>query len=123
MVVNKDGVNDRTNEYGEQLENRCRFLMHILDAVVEAIGIEIVGESIQRTFMISGGFNKELGIKAIAEDDTDLIAYAQFSLKPDLVRRFEIDAPLSAYNAATFYTHDPIVGYANYPFLDENSET
>ncbi|KAL2905873.1 Artemisinic aldehyde Delta(11(13)) reductase [Bienertia sinuspersici] len=162
----KDGVNDRTDEYGGQLENRCRFLMHILDAVVEAIGIERVGVKIsptiythdahdsdplalglavehlpmelvseaellrklrkayKGTFMISGGFNKELGIKAIAEDDADLIAYARFFLSnPDLVRRFAIYAPLNAYDAATSYTHDPVVGYTDYPFLDESSET
>ncbi|XP_021714015.1 artemisinic aldehyde Delta(11(13)) reductase-like isoform X1 [Chenopodium quinoa] len=184
----KDGVNDRTDQYGGSLENRCRFLMQILDAVVEAIGIERIGVKIsptmythdahdsdtlalglavlerlnrrqeeiglklsylqiqagtlthgigekeaeqlkefrrayQGTFMISGGFDKELGMKAIADDDADLIAYARFFLSnPDLVRRFEIDAPLNAYDAATFYTHDPILGYTDYPFLDENCE-
>lgn len=59
----------------------------------------------QGTFMISGGFNKELGMKAIANDDVDLIAYALFVLSnPDLVHRFEIHAPFNAYDAATFYT-------------------
>ncbi|XP_057530966.1 12-oxophytodienoate reductase 7-like [Amaranthus tricolor] len=183
-----DGINDRIDEYGGSLKNRCRFLMQILDAVIEAIGIERVGLKIsptlyhqdahdsdplalglavieglnkvqqkqglklshlqiqagtftdgitekeahllrelrgryQGTFMISGGFNKELGIKAIAEGAADLIAYGRLFLSnPDLVRRFEIDAPLNLYDVATFYSHDPVVGYTDYPFWDENSE-
>ncbi|XP_021714017.1 12-oxophytodienoate reductase 7-like isoform X2 [Chenopodium quinoa] len=183
----KDGINDRTDEYGGSLENRCRFLMQILDAVIKAIGIERIGVKIsptlyhqeahdsdqlglglavverlnklqeeqglkfcylqiqagtfthgitekeaellrklrrayQGTFMISGGFNKELGMKAIAEGDADLIAYARLFLSnPDLVHRFEINAPLNEYDSATFYSHDPVVGYTDYPFLDESS--
>lgn len=184
----KDGVNDRIDEYGGSLENRCRFLIEILHAVVEAIGIERVGVKIsptmyhqdahdsdplalglevvqklnqlqeqvglklshlqiqggtlehgigdreaqllkqlrkayQGTFMISGGFNKEMGMKAIAEGDADLIAYGRlFISNPDLVHRFKVGAPLNEYDAATFYTHDPMVGYTDYPFLDENRE-
>lgn len=185
----KNMVNDRTDEYGGSLENRCRFLMQILDALIEAIGIDRIGLKIsptlyhqdahdsdplalglavverlnklqedqqglklshlqiqagtlthgigeeeakllrelrrayKGTFMISGGFNKELGMKAVAEDDADLIAYARLFLSnPDLVRRFVMDAPLNVYDAATFYTHDPVVGYTDYPFLDETSK-
>ncbi|XP_056696723.1 12-oxophytodienoate reductase 3 [Spinacia oleracea] len=184
----KDGINDRTDEYGGSLENRCRFLMWILHAVIEVIGIERVGVKISPTlyhqdahdsnqlalglavveglnklqeeqglklcylqiqagtftrgitekeaeflrelrrayhgtFMVSGGFNKELGMKAIAEGDADVIAYARLFLSnPDLVRRFEIGAPLNEYDAATFYTHDPVLGYTDYPFLDESSQ-
>lgn len=185
----KDEINDRTDEYGGSLENRCRFLMQILDAVIEAIGVERIGVKIsptmytqdshdtdplalglavverlnkrqqelglklcyvqiqagtlahgishqeaellrklrkayQGTFMISGGFDREVGNMAIAEDDADLIAYARWFLSnPDLVHRFEINATLNAYDAATFYTHDPVTGYIDYPFLDKNSES
>ncbi|KAI4344596.1 hypothetical protein L6164_011803 [Bauhinia variegata] len=38
----KDGINDRTDEYGESLENRCRFLIQLVKAVVNAIGAERV---------------------------------------------------------------------------------
>ncbi|TKY54424.1 12-oxophytodienoate reductase 3 [Spatholobus suberectus] len=38
----KDGINDRTDEYGGSLENRCRFLMQVVQAVVSAIGAERV---------------------------------------------------------------------------------
>uniref|UniRef100_A0A803M8H7 NADH:flavin oxidoreductase/NADH oxidase N-terminal domain-containing protein n=1 Tax=Chenopodium quinoa TaxID=63459 RepID=A0A803M8H7_CHEQI len=38
----KDAINDRTDEYGGPLENRIRFLMQVVQAVVEAIGAEKV---------------------------------------------------------------------------------
>lgn len=183
-----DVINDRTDEYGGTLENRCKFLVQILEAVTQAIGIERVGVKIsptlyhqdahdsnplalglavvdrlnqmqdelglklthlqiqagtpnhgidereaetlrklrkayQGTFMISGGFNRELGMNDIAEGDADLIAYGQlFISNPDLVRRFKLGAPLNEYDFATFCTHDPVVGYTDYTFLDENSE-
>ncbi|ONI35662.1 hypothetical protein PRUPE_1G548600 [Prunus persica] len=39
----KDQVNDRTDEYGGSLENRCRFALEIVEAVVNEIGAEKVG--------------------------------------------------------------------------------
>ncbi|KAF7837912.1 12-oxophytodienoate reductase 3 [Senna tora] len=38
----KDGINDRTDEYGGSLANRCRFLTQVVEAVVGAIGAERV---------------------------------------------------------------------------------
>lgn len=70
------------------------------------------------TFLSSGGFTRELGIQAVAEGDVDLVAYGRaFISNPDLVRRLELNAPLNEYVRATFYTHDPVVGYTDYPFL------
>jgi 12-oxophytodienoic acid reductase len=39
----KDGINDRTDEYGGSIENRCRFLIQVVRAVVSGIGAERVG--------------------------------------------------------------------------------
>lgn len=39
----KDGVNDRTDQYGGSLENRCRFALEIVEAVANEIGPEKVG--------------------------------------------------------------------------------
>jgi N-ethylmaleimide reductase len=36
-------VNNRTDEYGGSIENRSRFLLEIVDAVIEAVGNEKVG--------------------------------------------------------------------------------
>ncbi|XP_071924043.1 12-oxophytodienoate reductase 1-like isoform X2 [Coffea arabica] len=39
----KDQINDRTDEYGGSLENRCRFALEIVEAVSNAIGADRVG--------------------------------------------------------------------------------
>ncbi|KAI0529523.1 hypothetical protein KFK09_002075 [Dendrobium nobile] len=39
----KDGANDRTDEYGGSLENRCRFILEIVEKVVDEIGAGRVG--------------------------------------------------------------------------------
>lgn len=36
----RDGVNKRTDCYGGSIENRCRFLLEVTDAVIDAIGKE-----------------------------------------------------------------------------------
>lgn len=188
----KDGINDRTDEYGGSIDNRCKFLLQVVKAVVAAIGAERVGVRIspaidhldaidsdplglglavierlnkfqvelgskltylhvtqprytaygqtesgrpgseeeethlmtafrkayQGTFICSGGFTRELGMQALAQDEADLISYGRhFISNPDLVMRFKINAPLNKYIRKTFYTQDPVVGYTDYPFL------
>ena len=39
----KDSANDRTDEYGGSLENRCRFALEVVDAVVKEVGGHRVG--------------------------------------------------------------------------------
>ncbi|XP_062180140.1 putative 12-oxophytodienoate reductase 5 [Phragmites australis] len=39
----KDSANDRTDEYGGSLENRCRFALEVVGAVVDEIGAHRVG--------------------------------------------------------------------------------
>ncbi|XP_061987939.1 12-oxophytodienoate reductase 3-like [Rosa rugosa] len=191
----KDGINDRTDEYGGSLANRCKFLIQIVQAVVEAIGANRVAvrispavdnndatdsdpiglglavidklnqlqynvgsklaylhvtqprffaqyigglaesdqdtdaqsmrtlrEAYQGTFMASGGFTRELGMETVASGDADLVSYGRnFISNPDLVLRFKLNAPLNKYIRETFYTDDPVVGYTDYPFLDNES--
>ncbi|KAH7123022.1 NADH:flavin oxidoreductase/NADH oxidase [Dactylonectria macrodidyma] len=38
-----DNINTRKDEYGGTLENRCRFVLEVIDAVTKAIGAEKVG--------------------------------------------------------------------------------
>ncbi|OIV94986.1 hypothetical protein TanjilG_22183 [Lupinus angustifolius] len=175
----KDKVNDRTDEYGGSLENRCRFPLEVVEAVVNEIGAERVGirlspfadyaecedsnpkelglylvnalnkygiaychmveprmktlgekaessdslvplrKAFNGTFITAGGYDRQDGIDAVAEDRADLVAYGRlFLANPDLPKRFALDAPLNKYNRNTFYTSDPHVGYTDYPFLD-----
>jgi 12-oxophytodienoic acid reductase len=39
----KDGVNDRTDEYGGSLKNRARFCLEIVEAITDEIGADRVG--------------------------------------------------------------------------------
>ncbi|XP_025883885.2 12-oxophytodienoate reductase 1-like [Solanum lycopersicum] len=175
----KDQVNDRTDQYGGSLENRCRFALEIVEAVVNEIGADRVGirlspyanymdsgdsnpsalglymaESLNKysiaychmveprmktlgekvecpeslvpmrkafrgTFIVAGGYDREDGNKVVDEGRADLVAYGRlFIANPDLPKRFELDAPLNKYNRGTFYSSDPVVGYTDYPFLE-----
>jgi 12-oxophytodienoic acid reductase len=73
------------------------------------------------TFIAAGGYNRSDGNKAVEEDYADLVAFGRlFLANPDLPRRFELDAPLNEYNRSTFYIHDPVIGYTDYPFLEDH---
>ncbi|WVZ11120.1 hypothetical protein V8G54_015650 [Vigna mungo] len=178
----KDQVNDRTDEYGGSLENRCRFPLEVVEAVVNEIGSDRVGirlspfaeyaecvdsnpkqlglymvnalnkygilychmveprmktvaqkiecpdslvpmrKAFNGTFIAAGGYEREDGMKAIAENRADLVAFGRWFLaNPDLPKRFALDAPLNKYHRETFYTSDPVLGYSDYPFLDDDS--
>ena len=67
-------------------------------------------------FMSSGGFTREEGMTAVATGYTDLVSYGRlFLANPDLPVRFYFNLALNDYDRTTFYTHDPIVGYTDYP--------
>ncbi|KAF6152385.1 hypothetical protein GIB67_028427 [Kingdonia uniflora] len=175
----KDHVNDRTDDYGGSLENRCRFGLEILEAVVNEVGADRVGiklspftdfmeavdsnpaalglymvkalnkfeicychmveprmmmviekyetlpslqpmrNAFKGTFLVSGGYGRENGIKAMSDNHADLISYGRlFLANPDLPKRFELNGPLNKYDRNTFYTSDPVIGYVDYPFLE-----
>ncbi|KAL4589427.1 hypothetical protein LXL04_002334 [Taraxacum kok-saghyz] len=189
----KDGINDRKDEYGGSLANRCKFILQVVKSIATAIGADKVGVRISPaidhldamdsdpcalglavierlnklqfelrsnlsylhvtqprytaygqteagshgseeevaelmriwrgayvgTFVCSGGYTRELGLEAVAKGDADLVAYGRlFISNPDLVTRLKVNAPLSRYVRKTFYTHDPVVGYTDYPSLE-----
>lgn len=57
----KDSVNDRTDKYGGSLENRCRFPLEVVEAVVNEIGADRVGIRLSpyASYMESGDSNPE----------------------------------------------------------------
>jgi 12-oxophytodienoic acid reductase len=179
----KDSSNDRTDEYGGSLENRCRFAVEVINAIVREVGAHRVGirlspfvdfmdcvdsdpvalghymiqqlnkhegflychmveprmaivdgrrqiphrllpfrKEFNGTFIAAGGYDREEGNKVVAEGYADLVAYGRlFLANPDLPKRFELNAPLNKYDRSTFYTQDPVVGYTDYPFLEDGS--
>ncbi|KAF6152382.1 hypothetical protein GIB67_028424 [Kingdonia uniflora] len=61
----KDQVNDRTDKYGGSLENRCRFALEVVEAVVNEVGTDRVGFRLSpfANYMESGDSNpKALGL-------------------------------------------------------------
>ena len=61
----KDHVNDRTDQYGGSLENRCRFPLEVVEAVVNETGADKVGIRLSpfADYLDSGDSNpKELGL-------------------------------------------------------------
>ncbi|KAF5942127.1 hypothetical protein HYC85_019769 [Camellia sinensis] len=61
----KDQINDRTDKYGGSLENRCRFALDIIEAIVNEIGADKVGIRLSpfANYMESGDSNpKALGL-------------------------------------------------------------
>ncbi|VFQ73656.1 unnamed protein product [Cuscuta campestris] len=189
----KDGINDRVDEYGGSLPNRCKFMTQVVRAVADAVGPGRLGvrispaidhldatdsdplglglsvverlnelqtdagaqlaylhvtqpryvaygqteagrsgseeeearlmrrlrDAYRGTFICSGGYTRRLGNEAVARGEADLVSYGRlFIANPDLVLRFKLGAPLNKYDRKTFYTQDPVVGYTDYPFLN-----
>ncbi|CAK0785467.1 hypothetical protein CVIRNUC_008676 [Coccomyxa viridis] len=82
--------------------------------------LEPLRKAFKGTFMAAGGYKRDNGIKAIEDGHADLIAYGRdFISNPDLPLRFALDAPLTQYNRDTFYTPDQVVGYTDYPSLQD----
>lgn len=74
------------------------------------------------TFIVAGGYGREDGNKAVAENQADLVAFGRWFLaNPDLPKRFELNAPLNKYIRETFYKPEPILGYTDYPYLEDTA--
>ncbi|KAI3692223.1 hypothetical protein L6452_32034 [Arctium lappa] len=147
----KNQVNDRMDRYNDNLENRCRFPLEIVEAISNEIGSERVGMRLSPfadynesgdsdphslgifmaeplsqlafvgTFIVDGGYyDRDEANRAVENGNVDLVAFGRaFLANPDLPRRFMLKAQLNKYDRSTFYTDDPIVGYTDYPFLDD----
>lgn len=57
----KDQINDRTDDYGGSLKNRCRFALEVVETVVNEIGADRVGIRLSpfANYMDSGDSNPE----------------------------------------------------------------
>ncbi|KAF5206272.1 12-oxophytodienoate reductase-like protein [Thalictrum thalictroides] len=96
-----DNVNDRIDIYGGTLENRCHFTLEVVEAICNEIGQLIsllpIRKAFNGTFIVVGGYVREDGNKAIADNYADLIAYGRWFLaNPDLPKRFDLNSPLKS---------------------------
>jgi len=70
-------------------------------------------------YIANGGYDKARANAAIAEGRADAVSFGvPFIANPDLVARFQLDAPLNGADPETFYGGGE-KGYTDYPFLDE----
>ena len=78
---------------------------------------ELFRKAYQGKFITAGGYDQAMGEKVLEEGLADAVAYGRLYISnPDLVERFEKNAPLNPYNRATFYGGAE-VGYTDYPSL------
>ncbi|CAM8929303.1 unnamed protein product [Rhodiola kirilowii] len=127
-------INTRQVEWGAKLAylhvTQPRMLQYLVSdssrsdpEVEEADLIKTLRNAYEGTFMCTGGYTRELALEAVEGGEVDLVSFGRlFIANPDLVERFKINAPLNKYNRTTFYTFDPVVGYTDYPFLEETTE-
>jgi len=68
-----------------------------------------------RTYVVSGGFDRQTAEAALRDGKGDLVAFGRpFISNPDLVTRLEKQLPLAPPDFKTFYTPGP-KGYTDYP--------
>ncbi len=73
-------------------------------------------------YIANEGFARESAEAALSAGEADAVAFGKlFLANPDLPRRFAMNAPLNAWDAATFYTDGP-EGYTDYPALATAAE-
>ncbi|XP_078148456.1 putative 12-oxophytodienoate reductase 11 [Carex rostrata] len=87
----KDEVNDRTDQYGGSLENRCRFALEIVESVSKEIGPERVGIRLSpfANYQQSGDSNPEaLGLYMVNALNKFDILYCHM-VEPRMIQLFE----------------------------------
>jgi len=89
--------------------------LHVMRA---GIGAEsALRDAYPGTLLVGGGFGKDEANKTLEAGRADAIVFGSTYLaNPDLVKRFELDAPLNQPDQSTFYTPGPH-GYTDYPAL------
>ncbi|MFK0338227.1 hypothetical protein ACIQT7_13250 [Agrobacterium deltaense] len=81
------------------------------------------GSNVSAWAIVSGGFDKESGGRALESEELDLIAIGRgFIANPDLVERMRNDLPLAEVDRETFYGTDGARGYTDYPTWKEQQE-
>ncbi|MBB3260895.1 2,4-dienoyl-CoA reductase-like NADH-dependent reductase (Old Yellow Enzyme family) [Paraburkholderia bannensis] len=90
----------------------------------ESLGDNRLGPQLKAEFggpyIANEKFTLESAQKVLADGEADAVAWGQlFIANPDLVRRFELNAPLNEPNPSTYYARGE-TGYTDYPALEED---
>jgi len=85
-----------------------------------SFNIDLLCQPFDGCYIANGGYDKQRGNQALADNKADLIAYGvPFIANPDLPDRFKKNAALNAADQATFYGGNEH-GYTDYPRLGAN---
>lgn len=112
----------------EGLSQRGILYCHVVEPRMKTVGEKSeshhsllpMRNAFKGAFFVAGGYGRDDGNEAVGENRADLVVYGRlFLANPDLPRRFQVNAPLNRYDRNTFYTSDPVLGYTDYPFLEE----
>ena len=105
----------------EQLSHLGLVYLHVVDH--SSMGAPEVPDSVKKTMrrlfkqslILSGGYDAQRAESDLAAGNCDLIAVGRgFLANPDLVARWQANAPLNEVDMDTFYTPGP-KGYTDYP--------
>jgi 2,4-dienoyl-CoA reductase-like NADH-dependent reductase (Old Yellow Enzyme family) len=91
-------------------------------AAREALGDNRIGPQLKEAFggpyIVNEKFTKESAQQVLENGEADAVAWGKLYIaNPDLVRRYELNAPLNEPDASTFYAEGP-KGYTDYPSLE-----
>lgn len=98
--------------------------LHLIDPLAPGDVARPTADDLRGAFsgpiIVNGGYTKASAEKALADGVADAVAFGvPFISNPDLVQRFEMDAPLAPADRATFYAGGE-KGYTTYPALAES---
>ena len=134
------GSNQRSDQYGGSVENRCRFLLEVVETTIKVWGDNAVGIKLSPSkknrevlnpvlpifrpvykgnLITNGSYTKGSGTATITSNQADLVSFGKlFIANPDLPYRLQHDSNLNEPNAKTFYgrgVNGAEVGYTDYP--------
>lgn len=111
------------NDVTEQLNQFNLAYLHVVEGGIHGGGESAPFDFAQLRKLFKGAYvanlayDKARGNAAIASGHADAIAYGvPFIANPDLVKRFELNAPLNEADSKSFYGGSE-KGYTDYPFL------
>ncbi|DAZ95573.1 TPA: hypothetical protein N0F65_005889 [Lagenidium giganteum] len=115
-VINK--LNDYNLAYVHLIEPRG---FHPTGALAPPEGVLKIFRKIYRGVLLTAsGYTRETAIKVVADGDADIVVFGRYFItNPDLVKRLQLDAPLTPFEGKNFYGGGE-TGYTDYPFLEDN---
>ena len=107
------------NTFITQLNARNLAYLHILEGDMmgapRKVSYRALRETYKGIYMANNGYDKDRAQTAIANGDSDLVAFGvPFLANPDLVYRYRNNLPLNEAEQNTFYGGDE-TGYTDYP--------